>query len=234
MPLTIRNAAAEADEANSAAERMLEQQAQGAGRDRADDQQPSESGAGVVWPDLAVAQRAAEPAHDPLPVVEEHEQQHDGGGDVGGDEEGEEVVVVLVDVPAEQAGEDHAMARGSRSETARRSPGARRGSPPGIGDRVHEPLTLAAGWGVRRGTGLEPGEDEAADARGRGRGCRASRGGGSTPHRGPGRRREAIRRAPRSRRPRSRSGPLRGAIATGISFRFLLISPNLGGDLTGF
>src|SRR5262249_49269062 len=47
--------------------------------------------------------------HDPHPVVPEEAEQHEGGREVGRDEEGEEVLVVLVDVPAEQAREDDAV-----------------------------------------------------------------------------------------------------------------------------
>ena len=52
--------------------------------------------------DLAVAQRAQQAGDDPPPVVEEDAEQHDRGGEVGRHEEGQEVVVVLVDVPAQQ------------------------------------------------------------------------------------------------------------------------------------
>ena len=95
------------------------------GRDRADDEQPAELRVGVVGRDLAVAQRAAEAAHDPHPVAPEEAEQDERGREVGRDQEGEEVVVVLVDVPAEQPRQDHGVARGSRSGTARRRPGAR-------------------------------------------------------------------------------------------------------------
>ncbi len=59
--------------------------------------------------DAAVAQRAAEPLHDPHPVAPEEPEQHERRREVGRDEEGEEVLVVLVDVPAEQLRQDHAV-----------------------------------------------------------------------------------------------------------------------------
>ena len=64
----------------------------------------------VVGRDLAVAQRAHDALHDAHPVAPEEAEQHDRRGEMGGDEEGDEVRVVLVDVPAEQPRQDHAMA----------------------------------------------------------------------------------------------------------------------------
>ncbi len=91
------------------AQRVLERQPEDAGGNRADHQQPAEPGVGVALGDAAAAQRAPEPAEDPLPVLEEEEEEDERGGAVGGDEEGEEVVVVLVDVPAEGLGHDHGV-----------------------------------------------------------------------------------------------------------------------------
>ena len=54
--------------------------------------------------DLAVAERAADPLHDPHPVVPEEPEQHERGREVERDEEGQEVRLVLVDVPAEEVG----------------------------------------------------------------------------------------------------------------------------------
>jgi hypothetical protein len=90
---------------------VLEQEPQGARRDGADDEQPAEAGVGVSGSDLPVTQRPSQAAEDPRPVVTEDQQEHQGGRHVGGDQEGEEVVVVLMDVPAEQAREDHPVAQ---------------------------------------------------------------------------------------------------------------------------
>ena len=102
-PFSIRKNAADCARGEQVAQRVLEQQAEQAGRHRADHEQPAEPGVGVVA-DLAVAQRAAEAREDPHPVAPEEAEQHERRGQVGGDQEGEEEVVVLVDVPAEQRG----------------------------------------------------------------------------------------------------------------------------------
>ena len=72
-------------------------------------------------------------------------QQHGRGGDVGGDQEGEEVVVVLVDVPAEQAGKDDAVAE-ARDRKRLGDPLQRAEDRPlEVRDGVHVALTLAGG-----------------------------------------------------------------------------------------
>jgi hypothetical protein len=105
-----------------AAQLVLEQQAEDPGRDRADHEQPAEPR--VVVADLAVAQRAAEAAQNPHPVLEEEEEQDDGRGQVGGDQEREEELVVLVDVPAEEARHDHRVPEARDRE--------------GLGDALHQ------------------------------------------------------------------------------------------------
>ena len=89
---------------------MLEQQAEDSRRDRPHDEQPGELGVRVVLADAAVAQAAAEPLHDPHPVVPEEAEQHERRREMRRDEEGDEVVVVLVDVPPEELRQDHAVA----------------------------------------------------------------------------------------------------------------------------
>src|SRR5438477_503020 len=72
-------------------------------------EQAAELRVGVPGVDAAVAQRAADALQDPNPVAPEEAEQNERGCQVRGDEEGEEVLVVLVDVPAEQPREDHAV-----------------------------------------------------------------------------------------------------------------------------
>ena len=91
-------------------ERVLEQQPDDAGRDRAHHEQPAQPRVGVVRRDLAQPQRAEDAAHDPHPVVPEEAEQHERGGEVRCDQEREEEVVVLVNVPAEQPRQDHGVA----------------------------------------------------------------------------------------------------------------------------
>ena len=100
------------------AQRVLEQQAEEPGRDGADDEQPAQPGVAVVA-DLAVAQRAPETAQDARPVAPEEGQQDEGRGQMGGHEERDEERVVLMDVPAEQLREDHAVAEAGDRGTAR-------------------------------------------------------------------------------------------------------------------
>jgi hypothetical protein len=63
----------------------------------------------IVLADLALLQRAAKTAQDPHPVAPEEDEQHDRGGQVGGDQKGQEELVVLVDIPAHELRQDHAM-----------------------------------------------------------------------------------------------------------------------------
>src|SRR5262249_12829776 len=93
-----------------APERVLEEKAEHACRDRPDDEQPPELRVGVVLADPAVAQAACEPAQDAHPVAPEEEEEDEGRREVRRDEEAQEVRVVLVDVPAEEAREDDARA----------------------------------------------------------------------------------------------------------------------------
>src|SRR6266550_7275659 len=88
---------------------MLEEEAENSRRDRADDEEPAELRIPVLGVDTAVAQAAPEPAQDPHPVAPEEAEQNDRGRQMSRDEEGDEVIVVLVDVPAEQAREDDAV-----------------------------------------------------------------------------------------------------------------------------
>src|SRR5262245_37826815 len=85
---------------------VFQEEAENARRDRADNEEPAELCVVVIWCDAAIAQAAAHPPEDPHPVMEEEAKQHDGRGEVRRDEEGDEVLVVLVDVPAEEAWED--------------------------------------------------------------------------------------------------------------------------------
>ncbi len=101
------------------------------------DQQPAEPRVGVPGGDAAVAQRAAEPAEDPLPVLEEEEKEDDRRSAVGGDEEGEEVVVVLVDVPAEGLGHDHGVAEAGDREGLGDALDQAEDDRLQVGDRVH-------------------------------------------------------------------------------------------------
>ena len=124
------------------AQLVLERQAEDPGRDRADDDHPAEPGVGVAGPIGAPAQRAAEPAEDPLPVVEEEEEEDDRRGAVGGDQEGEEEFVVLVDVPAEQRGAITRVAEaGDRERLGDPLQGAEDDRLE-VGDRFHRRATL--------------------------------------------------------------------------------------------
>ena len=77
------------------------------GRDRADDEQPAEARVAVAGRDLPVAQRAAEAARRSAPSRSRKKpKQDERGRQVRRDQEGQEVVVVLVDVPAEQPRQD--------------------------------------------------------------------------------------------------------------------------------
>ena len=98
------------------AQGVLEQQPEDAGRDGADHEQPAQARVDIVGRDLAVAQRAQQARRDPPPVVEEDPEEHDRGRQVGGDQEGQEVVVVLMDVPAEQARQDDRVAQAGDRE----------------------------------------------------------------------------------------------------------------------
>src|SRR5438270_11715698 len=97
-------------------ELVLEQEAEDPGRDRPDDEQPAQLRVHVVGSDLALAEAAAEAAHDPHPVAPEEAEQDDRRREVGRDEEGEEVRVVLVDVPAQEARQDDAVAEARDGE----------------------------------------------------------------------------------------------------------------------
>jgi hypothetical protein len=120
-----------------AAQRVLEQQPEDAGRDRADDEQPAQPGVAVAGGDLAVAQRAPQPGEDPPPLGEEHREEHHGGGEVRRDEEGQEVIVVLMDVPAEQPGQDDGVAKARDRERLRDALEQPQDDRLEVGDRVH-------------------------------------------------------------------------------------------------
>jgi hypothetical protein len=104
-----------------APQRVLEQQAQQPGWDRAEDQEPAEEGVGVARRDAAPPDRPPQPAHDPRPVAPEEAQQDQRGSEMGGDEERQERVVVLLDVPAQQLRRDHAVAEAGDREQLRRT-----------------------------------------------------------------------------------------------------------------
>ena len=88
---------------------MLEQQAEQARGNGADHEQPAELRIGVVGVDVAVPEGAPEALEDPDPVLEEEEEEDDRGRAMGGDQEAQEVVVVLMDVPAEDARQNDAV-----------------------------------------------------------------------------------------------------------------------------
>jgi hypothetical protein len=90
-------------------QRVLEQQAEQPRGNRPHDQEPSELRVGVLRRDVAVAKRAAEALQDPNPVLEEEEEKDNGRRAVGRYQEAQEVVVVLVDVPTEDAREHDAV-----------------------------------------------------------------------------------------------------------------------------
>src|SRR5919197_1308932 len=92
------------------AQRMLEQQAEQPGGDRADDEQPREPRVGVAGRDLPVAQAAPKAAEDAPPLRQEEEEEHQRSREVRGDQEGEEIRLLLVQVPAEQLREDDRVA----------------------------------------------------------------------------------------------------------------------------
>ena len=91
------------------AQRVLEQEAEDPRRDHPDDEQPAELRIRVVVGDPAVAERPADPAHDPDPVAPEEPEQDDRRREVRRDEERDEERVVLVDVPAEELRRDDAV-----------------------------------------------------------------------------------------------------------------------------
>ena len=100
---------------------MLQEQTEKPGGDGADDQQPPQLCVGVVGGDLAIAQASTHPAEDPHPVAPEEEEEDDCRREMGCDEEGEEVLVVLVDVPPEEARKDDAVAQAGDREKLRHS-----------------------------------------------------------------------------------------------------------------
>ena len=69
---------------------------------------------------------------------------------MGGDEEGEEEVVVLVDVPAEQAGRDHAVAEAGDREGLGDALQQPEDDGLEVGDRVHQRPAGAGGIGFGR------------------------------------------------------------------------------------
>src|SRR5204862_1203881 len=101
------------------------------------DQQPGELRVGVVLGDAAVAEAAAEAANDAHPVPPEEPEQDDRGREVSRDEEGDEVAVVLVDVPAEDPRQDHAVAEARDREE--------------LGDALQEPQDDRLGIGDQLG-----------------------------------------------------------------------------------
>ncbi len=95
---------------------MLEKEAENAGGNRTDRQQPAKASIGIPGGEVPIPQRAPDAAEDALPVVEEEEKEDERGSAVGGDQEGKEIVVVLVDVPAEGPGEDDPVAEAGDRE----------------------------------------------------------------------------------------------------------------------
>src|SRR5207247_7873103 len=92
-----------------AAQLVLEREPEDPCGNRADDEQPAELGVGIAGVDAAVAQRTADALEDPHPVAPEEAEQDERGREMRRDEEGEEVLVVLMDVPTEQARQDDAV-----------------------------------------------------------------------------------------------------------------------------
>ena len=118
-PLRTRKNDADCAEAKTLAQSVLEKQAEDAGGDRADDEQPAELRVRVVRSDPAVAKAPADPPQDPHPVSPEEDEQDDCGRQVRGHEEGDEVVVVLMDVPAQKLREDDAVSEARDREELR-------------------------------------------------------------------------------------------------------------------
>ena len=108
-------------------------------------EQPAQARVGVIGADLTHLQRAAEPLHDFDPVAQEEEQQHDRRGEVRGHEEGQEVLVVLVDVPAEQARQHDAVAEARDRERLGDALCEAEDDRLEVGDRVHRRASLWVG-----------------------------------------------------------------------------------------
>src|SRR5205085_197484 len=169
------------------------------GRDRPDYEEPAELRVDVVRRDLAVAEAAPEAAQDPDPVTPEEDEQDDRRGEVRRDEEGEEVGVVLVDVPAQDARQDDAVAEArDREELGHALEQAEdHGLPVGDQRRERDPLSSARGPSAACRSGTRRTRDTRA-RRGTTR-FRASRGGVRSPPGGRGSTTGASRRARPSR-----------------------------------
>ena len=100
---------------------MLEQEPEDPGRDSPHHEQPPQPRVGVVGSDLAIPERPAEALEDPPPVAPEEHEQDDRGGEMRRHEEGEEELVVLVDVPASEPRQDHAVPEARDREGLRRA-----------------------------------------------------------------------------------------------------------------
>ena len=160
-PFSIRKKAADSAEAKTGAQPGLEEQPEQARGDRPDDEQPAELGVGVVGGDAAIAERAAEPLEDANPVVPEEDEQDDRGREMGGDEERDEVLVVLVDVPAEQLRENHAVTEARDREELRDALQQPQHDRLRVGDQCGEDHGVAERRPLR--AAAEPGEHEAAE-----------------------------------------------------------------------
>src|SRR5205823_50976 len=101
------------------AELVLEEETDQSRRNRADDQQPRKPCVGVVVPDLAISQAAAESFENAHPFGEEEEEKDERRREVRGDEKGEEVGLVLAEIPAEELREDNRMSEARDREQLR-------------------------------------------------------------------------------------------------------------------
>src|SRR2546423_1286743 len=160
-------------------------------------------------PIVAPAEAATEAAQDPHPVAPEEAEQDDRRREVGRDEKREEIGVVLVDVPAQEARQDHAVAEARDGEQLGDALEQAEDHGLPVRDQARErdrvryapPPTASRRWRTTRRRGTRA-------RRGRTR-CRASRGGARSGARSPGARTEATRRAGPTTRARDGSAAFR-------------------------
>ena len=147
------------------AQLVLEQEAEDPGGDRADDEQPGELRVGVVLTDLAITKRATDALEDAGPIVPEEAEEHDRGREVRRDEERQEVLVILMDVPAKELRQDHAVPKARHREQFRDALKQPENDRSGIGDQRgeqdHVVLLFGPVWNQANANAARPTRNEA-------------------------------------------------------------------------
>ncbi len=89
--------------------RLLKYDPGHAGRNRADDQQPSQLRVGVRTFDLSAPDRSANTRDDLYPILPVYDEKRQRRGEMSGHDKSQKVIGVLIDTPAQQTRQKNAV-----------------------------------------------------------------------------------------------------------------------------